>query len=183
MIGDPKATWGITRGNPIWEEMLEAATMANPSFLLNVAMNSDKQITGVFAGDMVVAHAAGCRFVKKHAMAETDEPFDIVITSNSGYIVAHRKQGRYAIGCTRSTSGTRPVTNGWCVPKVSGISLEGRALTTASCDSKLLGVMSMNPTPTLDSLGGTRSVPRNLKWSPESHRRKRSSAPRQRKNS
>ncbi|HSW45500.1 MAG TPA: nickel-dependent lactate racemase [Phycisphaerae bacterium] len=85
MIGHPKATWGITRGNPIWEEMLQAARMTNPTFLLNVAMNRDKRITGVFAGKLEEAHAAGCAFVKACAMQPVDEPFDVVVTSNSGY--------------------------------------------------------------------------------------------------
>ncbi len=85
MIGHPRATWGITRGNPIWEEMLQAALMTKPTFLLNVAMNTDKQITGVFAGALEAAHAAGCEFVKSCAMQPVKEPFDVVITSNSGY--------------------------------------------------------------------------------------------------
>ncbi|UCD30737.1 MAG: nickel-dependent lactate racemase [Planctomycetota bacterium] len=85
MIGHPQATWGITRGNPIWEEMLEAALMADPTFIVNVTMNRDKQITGIFAGEMVAAHEAGTQFVKQYAMAPVPEPFDIVITSNSGY--------------------------------------------------------------------------------------------------
>jgi len=85
MIGHPQATWGITRGNPIWEEMLEAASMTRPTFLLNVTMNRDKRITGVFAGSMPEAHAAGCAFVKSAAMVPVREPFDVVITSNSGY--------------------------------------------------------------------------------------------------
>lgn len=85
MIGDANATWGITRGNPIWEEMLEAAQMVGPCFLYNVAMNRDKQITGVFAGELVAAHEAGCAFVKKCAMVGVAEPFDVVITSNSGH--------------------------------------------------------------------------------------------------
>jgi len=85
MIGNPKATWGVTGGNPIWEEMREAAQMVEPSFLLNVAMNRDKQITGVFAGEMAAAHEAGCTFVKDCAMVPVPEPFDVVITSNSGY--------------------------------------------------------------------------------------------------
>jgi len=85
MIGHPNATWGVTRGNPIWEEMLEAAQMAKPSFLLNVAMNREKQITGVFAGELVAAHDQGTKFVADCAMVSVAEPFDIVITSNSGY--------------------------------------------------------------------------------------------------
>ncbi|HOW74196.1 MAG TPA: hypothetical protein PKY77_26635, partial [Phycisphaerae bacterium] len=79
------ATWGITEGNPIWEEMLEAATLTKPTFLLNVTMNRDKQITAVFAGKLLAAHQAGTAFVKKCAMAPVPAPFDVVITSNSGY--------------------------------------------------------------------------------------------------
>jgi nickel-dependent lactate racemase len=84
-IADPKATWGITRGNPIWQEMREVALLAGPSFLLNVTLNDRHEITGVFAGDLLAAHAAGREFVRKNAMASVNEPYDIVITTNSGY--------------------------------------------------------------------------------------------------
>ncbi len=85
MIGDPKSTWGETRGNPIWEEVREVALKVNPTFLLNVTLNRDKQITGVFAGDLDAAHAAGCAFVKETAMVPVTHPFDVVVTTNSGY--------------------------------------------------------------------------------------------------
>ena len=68
MIAHPNATWGITQGNPIWEEVREVARSAGPLFLLNVTLNRDRQITGVFAGDLEQAHAAGCAFVKQTAM-------------------------------------------------------------------------------------------------------------------
>ena len=48
-------------------------------------MNRDKQITGVFAGDLEQAHERGCESVRRTAMAPVGEPCDIVITSNSGY--------------------------------------------------------------------------------------------------
>ena len=85
MIAHPNATWGITHSNPIWDEMLEAAQMAKPDFLLNVALNRDGEITAVFAGDMLAAHEQGCEFVKDVAMAPVSDRFDIVITSNAGY--------------------------------------------------------------------------------------------------
>ena len=84
-IDHPKSTWGITHGNPIWEEIHDAAAFVKPSFLLNVALNRDKEITRVFAGDWEQAHEQGCAFVKETAMVPVDEAFDIVITSNSGY--------------------------------------------------------------------------------------------------
>ena len=65
--------------------MREAALLAAPDFLLNVTMNAHKAITGVFAGDMLAAHAAGCAFLKEAAMVPVTEPYDIVMTTNSGY--------------------------------------------------------------------------------------------------
>jgi len=53
--------------------------------LLNVTLNQERQITGVFAGDLVEAHQRGAAFARRSAMQPVDEPFDIVITSNSGY--------------------------------------------------------------------------------------------------
>ena len=81
----PKTGWGQTYGNPLWEDIMEAAEFATPIFLLNISMNRDKEITGVFAGDLRAAHKRGCAFVKESAMVGLDQPFDIVITSNSGY--------------------------------------------------------------------------------------------------
>jgi len=59
--------------------------MVEPTFLLNVTLNRDRQITGVFAGDWQEAHARGCDFAKSTAMSPVKDDFDIVITSNSGY--------------------------------------------------------------------------------------------------
>ena len=84
MIASPNATWGVTHGNPIWEEIQEISQLFNP-FLVNVAMNRDKQITRVFVGDLIQAHEAGCKFAKQTAMAPVNDLFDIVVTSNSGY--------------------------------------------------------------------------------------------------
>jgi lactate racemase len=85
MIANPQSTWGITKGNPIWEEIQEVAHQLQPIFLLNVALNKDKGIAGIFAGSMDEAHRIGCAFVKETAMIPVDHPYDIVITSNSGY--------------------------------------------------------------------------------------------------
>ncbi len=84
-LSDKNVTWGVTYGNPLWEEMMEAAEFVPGLFLLNITLNRDKEITNVFAGDLRAAHMAGCEFVKKSAMAPVDNLYDIVITSNSGY--------------------------------------------------------------------------------------------------
>ncbi len=85
MIDAPGATWGVTYGNPIWEEAREAALRAGPNFLLNVTLNRDQAITGVFAGALPAAHDAGIASLRQSALVPVAAPFDIVITTNAGY--------------------------------------------------------------------------------------------------
>jgi len=85
MIAHPNATWGSIEGNPIWAEMCEVALMTEPTFLLNVTLNAQREITGVFGGDLLAAHKAGCAFVRESAMVPVEQLYDIVITTNSGY--------------------------------------------------------------------------------------------------
>ncbi|NDJ54578.1 MAG: nickel-dependent lactate racemase [Chloroflexi bacterium] len=85
MISHTHAAWGITEGNPIWEEMCEMALRTEPHFLLNVTLNNKREITGIFAGDLLTAHKQGTAFVKEHAMVAVDAPYDVVVTTNSGY--------------------------------------------------------------------------------------------------
>jgi len=84
-IDNNQARWGVTEGNPIWEDVMEAAEMVENTFLLNVAMNRDKDITGVYAGRLREAHAEGVNFVKEQSMVRVPHLYDLVITSNSGY--------------------------------------------------------------------------------------------------
>ena len=84
-IGNPKATFGVTDGNPLWEELRDIALRIGPSFLFNVTLNEQREITGVFAGDILQAHRVGFEFVRKSAMQKVKASFDIVVTTNSGH--------------------------------------------------------------------------------------------------
>jgi nickel-dependent lactate racemase len=86
-IGDPRATFGTTKGNPLWEELRDLATCdaVGPNFLINVTLNATRGITGIYAGDLVAAHQLGCEAVRVSAMQKVAAPFDVVVTTNSGY--------------------------------------------------------------------------------------------------
>jgi len=84
-IGDPNATFGVTIGNPLWEELRDVALRVGPSFVLNVTLNEQRQITAVFAGDIIEAHKVGIEFVRRSAMQRVSAAFDVVVTTNSGY--------------------------------------------------------------------------------------------------
>jgi nickel-dependent lactate racemase len=85
MLENENARWGITSGNPLWEDVNEAAELLSGLFLLNITLNKRREISGVYAGDLRSAHKEGCIFAKETAMAAVEEPYDLVITSNSGY--------------------------------------------------------------------------------------------------
>ena len=85
MIGHPNTTWGLMEGNILQDAATQNCLMAKPGFMLNVTLNGNKEITNVFAGDVIQAHRVGCEFVKENAMYAVDQPFDLVITTNSGY--------------------------------------------------------------------------------------------------
>ena len=54
---EPLATEGSIADNPLHAELLEIARMARHDFMLDVTLTQDRQISGVFAGDPVKAHA------------------------------------------------------------------------------------------------------------------------------
>jgi nickel-dependent lactate racemase len=85
MIAHPKATWCTTEGNPIFEEMRDVALETEPSFSINVTLDTDKRITGVFAGEMVAAHEAAIEQAAKQYIVDIPHLFDIVVATNMGY--------------------------------------------------------------------------------------------------
>jgi lactate racemase len=84
-IGDPHATWGITEGNPIHDDVREIARMTGVQFSIDVTLNRRQQITAVFAGDLFEEHRCACAAARRDAMQMVHSPFDVVLTTNSGY--------------------------------------------------------------------------------------------------
>ncbi|MBQ7647187.1 MAG: nickel-dependent lactate racemase [Clostridia bacterium] len=83
-IADKNSRAGNLNGNPIHKDMLFAAKAANLKFILNVVINSDKEIINAFSGNLEKAHAKGCEFVL--SLAETKSvKADIVVVTNGGY--------------------------------------------------------------------------------------------------
>lgn len=85
ILEQPNAREGVIQGNPFHEESLEIAKMVGMDFIVNVALNETKQITGIFAGDMEKAHDRGVAFVRDQVGDTVPEPVDIVITTAAGF--------------------------------------------------------------------------------------------------
>jgi len=85
MIKHPNSRYGILEGNPIHEDMVEFMKNTKLDFILNVILDKEKNISGIFAGDPVKAHLAGVRELEKYVKIPYARPADIVITTNGGY--------------------------------------------------------------------------------------------------
>jgi nickel-dependent lactate racemase len=84
-IGDPKATWGVTEGNPIHDDVREIARMTGVDFAFDISLNREQQVTAAFAGEILQEHAAACAAVRETAMRPVNTLFDVEVTTNSGY--------------------------------------------------------------------------------------------------
>ena len=82
---EPMATEGSIDSNPLHDELLEIARMARHDFILDVTLTREREISGVFAGDPVQAHAAGVDFLRKTSLEKLSGLADLVITSAAGY--------------------------------------------------------------------------------------------------
>jgi nickel-dependent lactate racemase len=85
MIGSTNARWGITEGNPIHDAIRRIAAHVGVHFSVDVAINRNREITSLAAGNLFDVHQIMAARVKQSAMQAFEAPFDVVVTTNSGY--------------------------------------------------------------------------------------------------
>ncbi|MFF7281257.1 nickel-dependent lactate racemase [Streptomyces griseorubiginosus] len=84
-IGDPRATWGVIHGNPVHDDVRAIAEATGVTFALDVVLNRDQDIVAAFGGDLLPMHAAATAAARRMAMRPVEAPFDVVVTTNSGF--------------------------------------------------------------------------------------------------
>ena len=85
MILQPKARTGVLDGNPVHEDMVEAAELAQPHFVVNIVTNSRKELVQAFAGDFRQAFLEGVKLVDEMYKVPIEKRADIVIVSAGGH--------------------------------------------------------------------------------------------------
>jgi nickel-dependent lactate racemase len=85
MLLHPKAKTGVLEGNPIHEDMVEAAKLARVDFILNVVINKEGEIVKAFAGDLEQAFYEGVKLVDEMYRVQVDRKADIVVVSSGGH--------------------------------------------------------------------------------------------------
>lgn len=84
MMLAPTARAGIMEGNPVREDIDEAAEMIGIDFILNVLLDEEKRIWHAVAGHFLAAHRAGAEVYDRRCDLRIAEAADVVIASPGG---------------------------------------------------------------------------------------------------
>jgi nickel-dependent lactate racemase len=79
-----EARTGVLAGNPVHEDMTEAAKLAKVDFIVNVVTNSKGEVVKAFAGDMEQAFLEAVKLVDEMYRVTVDRRADIVVVSSGG---------------------------------------------------------------------------------------------------
>ncbi len=85
LLVHPKATTGVLEGNPVHEDMMEAAKLAKVDFILNIVINSKKELVKAFAGDLEQAFVEGKKVVDEMYKVPIEQRANIVVVSAGGH--------------------------------------------------------------------------------------------------
>ncbi len=80
----PECCAGALETNPLRMDIEEAGSMVGIDFIVNVVLSEHKEILRAVAGDPVLAHREGCRFLDRLYRKEIREAADIVLVSQGG---------------------------------------------------------------------------------------------------
>jgi nickel-dependent lactate racemase len=90
---DPAVRTGALDGNPVAEDMLEAARLVPVDSIVNTVLDREGRIAGVFAGELDAAHRAAAEFARGMFSVGIGEQADLVIASSGGarnFVQAHK---------------------------------------------------------------------------------------------
>ncbi|HWI53490.1 MAG TPA: nickel-dependent lactate racemase [Symbiobacteriaceae bacterium] len=76
---------GNITNNPLADDLMEAAHMANPDFLINNVTNEHNEVVAVVAGDLEAAWLEGVRICDSMFSIPLERPADLVVASCGGY--------------------------------------------------------------------------------------------------
>jgi len=86
MLAHPKADYGYLDGNPVHEDMVEAARMlGNFRFIVHVILDKEKNVVDVVSGDPHSAHVEGVRRLENYVKVPVPYEADVTIVTNGGY--------------------------------------------------------------------------------------------------
>lgn len=98
LMGHPESRDLNLEANPVHEESTAFARMAGSDFIINVTLDHNFAITGVYAGDMEAAFLKAYEMVKGYARIPIEEEADVVITHGGFVGINHYQSAKAAFG-------------------------------------------------------------------------------------
>jgi len=97
MLASPKASDLVIDDNPCHQEALEVAKKAGADYIINVTLDQDFKLRGVFAGDLEEAQKQAVKQITKYLTIPLDKEYDIVIT-HAGFVgINHYQTAKAAV--------------------------------------------------------------------------------------
>jgi len=84
MIAHPDVVYGKLKGNPFHEAGLQVMEKVGADYIVNVTLNSAKEVTGVYCGHPIDAHYRGVQELEPCCTRFIDRKLDFVVTTNAG---------------------------------------------------------------------------------------------------
>ena len=82
---DPDACAGRLEGNPVRDDIEESGKILGVDYIVNVVLDAKKEIIRSFAGDPILAHREGCKFLDSFYKVKIPQQADIVVVSAGGF--------------------------------------------------------------------------------------------------
>ena len=99
ILHSPRSRDLMLDGNPVHEEALRVARAAGCDMAVNVTLDSDFKLTGIFAGDLEKAHRAAFDKLCAYAAIPFQKKYDLAIT-HAGFVgVNHYQAAKGALVC------------------------------------------------------------------------------------
>jgi len=97
-MDNPCSTNLVLENNPCHEFALKVARKVRVDFSINVTINGDGNLTGVFAGDLEKSHLEAVKRLKESSVILCDHEYDIVLTQGGKVAVNHYQAAKAAYG-------------------------------------------------------------------------------------
>ncbi|MGD2295999.1 MAG: nickel-dependent lactate racemase [Candidatus Aminicenantes bacterium] len=91
MLSSPHARDMVLEGNPVHEEATRVAKMAGCDMIVNVTLDTNYRLTGVFAGDLEEALLQAYNRIKSYVAFPVTKKYDIILT-HAGYVGVNHYQ-------------------------------------------------------------------------------------------
>ncbi|NLW56846.1 MAG: nickel-dependent lactate racemase [Firmicutes bacterium] len=85
VLASPLARDLVLSDNPCHEEALEVAKKAGVDYIINVTLDQEFNLTGVFAGELEAAHRQAVKHLKSYVAIPLNKEYDIVVT-HAGFV-------------------------------------------------------------------------------------------------